>query len=355
MSGTGLATGAGLGRRPALDRHRVPEDRVAVQGPRRGVAATGAVEESEAAQTITLAQAAEDTNATANGGGDRRHHGGFEPLANNAKALINSYGLTHTQVRLLRDFCEENGITVALRSRSARAAELIQKGIAVGKNLVIKIKNVDNIDVAFLDYSRADLNTVVWAKPITEGQLQANIVDTAGVTPELEPRRSTYATRVKEWDTAKYHEMIEKWTLTKQIELRFDGAGSSAAALDEDRTVYRRFELGGQTVPPPYGRLMVGVKPGDAARLAESPRTSTPSPSSAATGRSSALPPESEPTNTSRTSSASNTPTPSPGSSTARSHSKPRSNFSSITSPAANHSPCSAPTAASTPATSTPP
>ena len=240
------------------------------KGPATGVAATGAVEESEAAQTITLAQAVEDTNATGKtGAAIDGITAGLNLLADNAKALINSYGLTPTQVRLLRDFCEKNGITVALRSRSARAAELIQKGIAVGKNLVIKIKNVDNIDVAFLGYSRADLNTVVWAPDLQGRTARKHRSIPRRHTRTARPRRSTLRATRQGMGQPRVPREDREVDLTKQIELRFDGAGSSAAALDEDRTVYRRFELEQvKTMNRPYGRLMVGVKPGDAARLA---------------------------------------------------------------------------------------
>jgi peptidoglycan hydrolase-like protein with peptidoglycan-binding domain len=87
-------------------------------------------------------------------------------LLQGAAALTDIYGLTISQVKALQAFCESNQLVIAVRSRSKRAAQLIRDGLAVGKNEIIKIKNVNEIDRQYLGYSQADLNTIVWAEPV---------------------------------------------------------------------------------------------------------------------------------------------------------------------------------------------
>ena len=264
MAGSGLATGAGLVADTLLT--DIAFQKLGLLAKGRGAA----VAESDAARTISLADAIEQAKVTGKAGAAIKGIvKGQNLLLKRAAALIDSYGLTPTQVRLLRDFCEHNGITVALRSRSKQAAELIKKGIAIGKNLVIKLKNVDEIDVAFLGYSRADLNTVVWAEPISEAELLRNIDRYPGITPELRQlAEARYAQRTKEWANQTYHDKINKWSKQKEIELMFDGAGSGVPELDANRTLYRRFELEQvKTEKRYYKRFMVGNKAGKNARL----------------------------------------------------------------------------------------
>lgn len=264
MAGTGLATGAGLVADTLLT--DIAFQKLGLLAKGRGAA----VAESQAATKISLADAIEQAKVTGKAGAAIKGIvKGQNLLLKGAAALIDSYGLTPTQVRLLRDFCEHNGITVALRSRSKQAAELIKKGIAIGKNLVIKLKNVDEIDVAFLGYSRADLNTVVWAEPISRAELLRNIERYPGITPELRDlAEARYAQRAKEWANETYHAKINKWSKQKEIELMFDGAGSGVPELDAGRTLYRRFALEQvKTEKRYYKRFMVGNKAGKTARL----------------------------------------------------------------------------------------
>ena len=264
MAGSGFSTGAGA----VAD---VVFTDIAFQ--KLGLLAKGrkaAVAEGEMERTISLADAIAEAKVTGKAGAAIKGiFKGQNLLLKGAAALIDSYGLTPTQIRLLRDFCEHNGITVALRSRSKRAADLIKKGIAIGKNLVIKLKNVDEIDVAFLGYSRADLNTVVWAEPISQAELLRNIDRYRGITPELrELAEARYAQRVKEWKNHEYHTLINKWSREQKIELKFDGKGSGVPELDANRTIHRRFELEQvRTEKRYYKRFKVGNKAGAKARL----------------------------------------------------------------------------------------
>jgi hypothetical protein len=185
-------------------------------------------------------------------------------LADGAKVLTDSYGMTQTQIRRLQAFCEHNKLIIAVRGRSKKAAELIRRGLAVGKNEVIKLKNVDSIDVKYLDYSTADLNTVVYAKPISQAEFDANIAGASEQEQAL--ARQRYKQRLEEWDNADYRRQLNTWDTTGRIKLKFNGTDNGVPSAD--RYYYRDFALEQvKTHPRYYKRLMVGNKPGKGARL----------------------------------------------------------------------------------------
>jgi hypothetical protein len=264
MSGQGLATGAGAAADAVLT--DIAFQKLALLVKAKGVSAANTV----MGKAIRLSDALAQANLVPKAGKALAGIAqGQNLLADGARALIDSYGLTRSQVTKLRDLCEAAGITVAIRSRSARAAELIKQGIAIGKNIAIKLKNVDDIDVQFLDYSRADLNTVVWAKPISRAEFDANLAKFPKMTDALrEIAEARYAARLKEWANRYYHIKLDTWETTGQIKLYFDGAGSGVGELDKTRVVYRRFELQQvKTMDRYYRRLLVGDGPGKTARL----------------------------------------------------------------------------------------
>ncbi len=266
MSGSGLATGTTAVADILLA--DIAFQKIGLLAKTRAGEVAGAEMEKTISLADSLAQAGvKDGKA---GAALKNIFAGQNLLAKAAYTLRETYGLTDRQVRLLVQFCKSNGITVALRSRSARAAELIRRGIAVGKNLVIKLKNVDEIDTAFLGYAKGDLNTVVWAKPITENELLWNMRHLAADDPVRQLAMKRWQQRVAEWANKDYQEKIAKWTLTKRIQLAFDGAGSLVGELDHERTVYRRFAMDDRSKIQGryYQKLQVGIRAGENAPLA---------------------------------------------------------------------------------------
>jgi hypothetical protein len=171
---------------------------------------------------------------------------GMNLLANGAEALTNIYGLTRSQISALQQFCETNQLIIAVRSRSPRAAQLIKEGLAVGKNEIIKLKNVNEIDTTYLGYSSADLNTVVYAEPVptsyVDAQLAANNAD--ALTRSVVMAR--YKLRVEEWTLAKFRDVIENAENSGKIAWNFDGSGNAATTLIEQT---RGFALKAQPSP----------------------------------------------------------------------------------------------------------
>ena len=124
------------------------------------------------ARAITLQDALRDANATSTlGKGVAAIAEGQNLLADGGAAAYKYFGVPPDMLAALQKFCQENRIIVAVRTRSQQAADLIKKGLAVGKNEAIKIKNVNEIDVNFLGYQPHDLNSVVWAEPIPRSQV----------------------------------------------------------------------------------------------------------------------------------------------------------------------------------------
>ena len=201
-------------------------------------------------------------------------------LANSAQALTDVYGLTQYQVKRLQAYCEASGIIVAVRSRSKKAAQLIADGLAVGKNEVIKLKNVNEIDVAYLGYRPKDLNTVVWAEPVDENyvlaQLEKDNADQATRDIVLE----RYRLRQAEWKDPDIIGTITTAERTKSIDWSFNGKANGAPGAN--RAATRKFGLGpvkvdaagggsfapaGGVADRQYSQVLVGNSESKTARL----------------------------------------------------------------------------------------
>jgi hypothetical protein len=218
------------------------------------------------ANAIVLADAIRDAKATSVlGKGIAGVDAGTNLLLNGAAALTDGFGLTRKQITELRNYCQRSKIIVAVRSRSKQAAELIKKGLAVGKNEIIKIKNVNSFDVEFLGYSKHDINTVVWAQPLSDSEVLAKLsAGKAGAeTQKIVLERLKL--RQKEWKDPHIREVLENAKLTGLIDWSFDGAGNGAAGASKAQV--RRFELKPQPSPVKgagrtYEQVLVGNKPG---------------------------------------------------------------------------------------------
>lgn len=186
------------------------------------------------ANDITLAQALRDSKiAQSLGKGLRGIEAGQNLLLEGAAALTDIYGLTLSQVKRLQAFCEANELVIAVRSRSQRAAQLIRDGLAVGKNEIIKIKNVNEIDAQYLGYSSADVNTIVWAEPVPVeyvfDKLAASGADE--LTRDIVLQR--FYLRESEWVNPKITKVINGAEESGTIAWTLDGSGNGASTLIE--------------------------------------------------------------------------------------------------------------------------
>jgi hypothetical protein len=188
------------------------------------------------ANDITLAQALRDAKITQSlGKGLAGIEAGQNLLLQGAAALTDIYGLTISQVKALQAFCESNQLVIAVRSRSKRAAQLIRDGLAVGKNEIIKIKNVNEIDRQYLGYSQADLNTIVWAEPVPVeyvfDKLAASGADE--LTRDIVLQR--FYLRQSEWVNPDIRSVINNAEQSKTIAWTLDGSGNGAPPRSSSR------------------------------------------------------------------------------------------------------------------------
>jgi len=225
---------------------------------------------SQFANDITLASALKSANITQSlGKGLSGIISGQDLLAQGAAALTDIYGLTKSQIVALENFCETNKIIIAVRSRSKRAAQLIRDGLAVGKNEILKIKNVSEIDVAYLGYSSADLNTIVWAEPVPVEYVFAKLNASGAGALKRDIVLQRFYLREFEWVNPKIRTVIEKADAAKQIAWNLDGSGNGATTLIKQQ---RAFALKSQPSPVStqqwpamknrtYEQVRVGNKP----------------------------------------------------------------------------------------------
>ena len=219
------------------------------------------------ANAIVLADSIRDAKATATLGKTLKGiDAGTNLLLDGAAALRNSFGLTSKQITELRNYCQRSKIIIAVRSRSARAAELIKKGLAVGKNEIIKLKAVNQYDVEFLGYRPSNINEVVWAEPLSEQEVVDELIRRKA-SPETEKIvLERLKLRQDEWKDPHIRHVIEDAAKKKSIDWSFDGSGNGAPGANKKQI--RRFELKNQPSPVKgtgkrtYQEVLVGNKPG---------------------------------------------------------------------------------------------
>ena len=190
-------------------------------------------------------------------------------LVNHASALINAWGLTPAQIAGLINFCKDNQIILAVRSRSKRAADLIRRGLAIGKNEILKLKAVNPIDVEWLGYHQADLNKLINAEPISRSELIDELLR-RHASPQLEEIvLERWQLRHDEWHSPKVRGVMQAADAKGQIEWGFNGTDNGAPAAD--RTALRKFQLRtvghvempyGPRKPRIYQQVLVGNRPG---------------------------------------------------------------------------------------------
>jgi len=219
------------------------------------------------ANAIVLADSIRDAKATSVLGKSLKGiEAGTNLLLDGAAGLKNSFGLTSKQITELRNYCQRSKIIIAVRSRSARAAELIKKGLAVGKNEIIKLKAVNSYDVEFLGYRPANLNQVVWAQPLSEQKVVDELIRKKASAETEKIVLERLKLRQKEWADQHIRHVLDDSELKKSIDWNFEGSGNGAPAAN--KTQVRRFELKDQPSPVKgtgsrvYQEVLVGNKPG---------------------------------------------------------------------------------------------
>lgn len=133
-----------------------------------------------------------------------------------------------------------------MRGHSKRAAQLIRDGLAVGKNEILKIKNVSEIDTAYLGYSSSDLNTIVWAEPVPIEYVFAKLNASGASALERDVVLLRFYLRESEGVNPKINKVINDAEHSKTIAWNLDGSGNGTTTLIEQQ---RSFALKNQANP----------------------------------------------------------------------------------------------------------
>ena len=194
----------------------------------------------QATNIISLAQKLRDSNIVQQGvktlAGLRQ---GDNLIAKGSSALETIYGIGQREVAQFQYWVQQRGLLISVRSRNPESLNWIKKFKAVVKPEILKIKNVDGIDVKFLGYLSQDAGSVVFAQPLALSEVQARIA-AAGLSAEQRTAvLARYATREDEW--TKWYSSYEGCAKAGRVNVGFDV--NAQGVVGPNQAKYRRFEL----------------------------------------------------------------------------------------------------------------
>lgn len=96
---------------------------------------------------------------------------GDEDITNIPRVFRGIYGARKTELNAMLELAKKEGILIAFRSRSPRAADLIKQGLARQKPMDVKIKGVNEIDIYYLGYRREAKDLVELVEPPIDWRL----------------------------------------------------------------------------------------------------------------------------------------------------------------------------------------
>lgn len=164
-------------------------------------------------------------------------------LASSARVLKNQFGLAQRDIDIFKNLASREKLLIAVRQRNPISTAWLKTKRFLVKPELIKIKNVDQIDVDFLGYlgkggplKVGDLGTVVLKEPDSLHTVTRRLV---GQTAEVrEAALARYKTRVAEWD--KYEKLYKEYDAKGVVDIGFDKAAQGAGTKGRD---LRKFNL----------------------------------------------------------------------------------------------------------------
>ena len=202
--------------------------------------AIGRLGAQQATNTISLARKLRDAEIVQSGlktlAGLR---GGDNLIAKGSNALESIYGIGKREAAQLQYWAEQRGLLISVRSRNPESLNWIEKFKAVVKPEILKIKNVDAIDVKFLGYLPQDAGSVVFAEPISMTEVLSRI-KVASLSPaESNAVLARYADREEEW--SKWYSTYEGYAKAGKVNIGFDV--NAQGVVGPNQAVNRRFAL----------------------------------------------------------------------------------------------------------------
>ena len=215
--------------------------------------AVGRFGAKQATNTISLAQKLRESEIVTKGvktlAGLKQ---GDNLLANGAKSLETIYGIGRREAAQLQYWAEQRGLLISVRSRNPESLSWIERFKAVVKPELIKIKNVDQIDVKFLGYLPDDLGSVVFAQPLTKTEVEARIAAASLDSADANAVLARYADREKEW--ADYYAKYEAYAKAGKVNIGFDR--TAQGVIGPNQAKWRRFSL-----DPVSQKSLIGYRP----------------------------------------------------------------------------------------------
>jgi len=211
-----------------------------------GVKAAGAIKDTTVARAISLAGKIKESEIVVAGGKALKGvAAGDNLLASGARVLKNSFGMAQRDIDILSTLAKRRNLLVAVRQRNPITTAWLKTREFLLKPELLKIKNVDEMDVEFLGYrgkggaiGRGDYGTVVFKEPDPIGEVYARL-RAKGASPEVHKAAlKRYYQREQEW--VDYRHLYEGYDSKGIVDLGFDKAAQGAGSKGRD---LRKFHL----------------------------------------------------------------------------------------------------------------
>jgi hypothetical protein len=217
-------------------------------------AATWEVHLPEAAKLIKLGDAAKEAGVAKRVAEGLRALEAGDELSD--AALFELYGIDAEQAAAFRELSQEKGLLIAPRYRNPLSIAWEELG-ALPKMEAVKLKNVDEIDAAFLEYRSGDVGSVVLKRPLTPAELHATAAYENASPTLKEAADIRLEARQKEWVKFQanepgynYSQMAKPFdegggvTVPESYQgWNYKANGSALPAPDPTVAIKRRFEM----------------------------------------------------------------------------------------------------------------
>jgi hypothetical protein len=193
-------------------------------------AASWSIHLPEAADLIKLGDVAKESGVTKRVAEGLKALQAGDDLTQAGQALSKLYGMTTAQVEALQLLAKEKGLLIAARTRNPLSIQWEKLGALV-KPEAIKIKNVDDIDAAFLGYRKVDEGSVVFKQPLTATELESSSAYKSASSPMQEAAQARLQARTKEWNKyeASYRQMAKPLDEGGGVNVAFDYLANGSA------------------------------------------------------------------------------------------------------------------------------
>ena len=186
----------------------------------------------------------------------------------NPAQILALFGYSQEEIDAFVQVAKENDVIITVRSRVQEALNFLNSAVGAAlKPELMKMKTVNDIDVAFLGYPADSLGALVVRVPPTEQQVIDNLVG-AGVgkdTADWNEVMDCYQKRLQEWQrpadghTGMFNDMVQ-WNREGTVRTRWNWIDNEVHAASEYTTAdFRLVDLSTNEPLPPGAEPRPGV------------------------------------------------------------------------------------------------